>query len=178
MPDCCREWDRKEWKHSKGQRETSQFLSLLIRCDMGEAEKKVRLDGINKKSRNVTTVTGWKCTTGGYIKDQLSSKCVTPGCLRFNRLTPITWGDFSFPHVSLQFTLHKPSWPHHMQSCETSSQQRAHSSPIDSDYRLCFILRLINSTLLRKMLDHDVFDRQGLMINLQWLSLAEYCRRW
>ncbi len=39
-PDCFRDWDGKEQKHSKGQRETSEFLNLLIRCNIGEAEKK------------------------------------------------------------------------------------------------------------------------------------------
>lgn len=86
LPDCCRERDRGEGKHSRGQGGTSRLLSPLIRCDMGEAEKKkVRLGEINKKRER--DCSDWvkvhkKQKTRGHNKNQLSFKCVTAGCLR------------------------------------------------------------------------------------------------
>lgn len=82
-----------------------------------------------------------------------------------------------FPLMSLQFMVRQPNWPHRTQSRELSEQQRAHSSPTDSDYRLCSIACLINSTF-EKLLYYDVFDSQGLMINLQRLLLALAKHRW
>lgn len=50
------------WKRTKTQQRSHRdvtLLKFLIRCDMGEAKGgRVRLDEINKRSRNVTTFTG------------------------------------------------------------------------------------------------------------------------
>lgn len=108
-----------ENKNTAKVRERRQSFESFNQMWYGRRRKKVRLDEINKKSRNVTTVTGWKYIRsiknlggwGGILKI-----CSAPNASFWAvyHLTPVTWGDCSFPHVSLQFTLHKPYWPDHM----------------------------------------------------------------
>lgn len=121
-----------------------------------------------------------KTRSRGYTKNQLSCKCVTAGCLRCSTYSRnVTGLKFSPLWVcNLWFASQTGHIAHSLvSSASNKEQQRAYSSPTDSDYRLCSISCLINSTF-EKLLYYDVFDSQGLMINLQRLLLALAKHRW
>lgn len=69
-------------------RKRRQFLRHLIRCNIREAEKKVRLDEMNKKSQNVASVTGLKSRkVWGYIKKSAANASLQ-AVYAVNHLTP------------------------------------------------------------------------------------------
>lgn len=185
LPDCCREWDRKETKHIKGQRKTSQFLNLFDQMWSGGSRKKVILVEVNK-SRNVTTVTGWKCTRsrnlGGILKTNWATNASLQAIHTKKHLTPVSnMRGLQFSSCEFtQFTLHKPSRLHHTYSPVSPAANKELTLPqmIQIIYfALCYTWWIV---LWRKIYDYDVFNVQGLAINVWWLSLglAEYCHTW
>lgn len=149
--DCFREEDRKEQNTAKVAERRQHFWSLFIRCDMGEAKRKVRLDKTNKKAET------WPQWLGERVQESenwgVLWRSLQPHmrhCRLFTMLTNltlVTWRDWSVSCVSLnlRFTNHRTG----SITCgpmSPTNQQRAHSFLIHSDYRLCSILRMINAT--------------------------------
>lgn len=108
-------FQRLGWERTKTQQRSERDVRVFEPFNQmryrRSRKKKVRLDETNKKSRNVTAVTGWKSAIsrkpGGILKISSAANASLWVVYAFKHLTPVSWGDCTFPHVSLQFTLYK-----------------------------------------------------------------------